>query len=193
MHLALRRQPASTGNLMKNCQYPLQSLPSTTLTSLNPKHPNEQQHIHNYVLSLLEDLDDVEQSALYHPEGDALSHSLQVYQCAKKETTDPELLAAALLHDVGKAIDYPNHDAAGSHALTGLMSPRIIWLIRHHLDLLISPQRTRHRLAGSMQLSELEKLRRWDLAGRIPGLETIDAAEAVNEIFIHFHSIRFRK
>jgi hypothetical protein len=45
-----------------------------------------------------------------HPEGDALYHSLQVFELARCEAPwDRDLAAAALLHDVGKAIDRRDH------------------------------------------------------------------------------------
>ena len=58
--------------------------------------------------SLLLPLENVKQSLRYHPEGDALYHSLQVFDHARDELAyDEEFLTAALLHDIGKAIDPP--------------------------------------------------------------------------------------
>jgi|GEM_PF-997438 len=156
--------------------------------SLSVEHHTHSEHLspehglYTYCLSLLSDLDGVMQSPRYHPERDALYHSLQVFQCAKSETDDPELLAAALFHDVGKAIDYPNHDHAGAQALSGVLSERICWLIRHHLDLLIAPARCRRRYAGSLALADLEALRRWDLAGRRVDVEVITEHQALEEL-----------
>ena len=171
------------------------SLRSTRITRsiASFKSPAEQagykHHIQSYLLSLLNELQDVEQNPQFHPEGDALYHSIQVYQCAKLETNDPELLAAALLHDVGKSIDYPKHDHAGAEAIEGLLSPRIAWLIRHHLDLLVTPQKTRRALAGTNQLADLEKLRRWDIAGREQDAHVMSAQQAIDELFLAFESI----
>ena len=70
----------------------------------------------------------------YHPEGDALYHSLQVFDLARDELAyDEEFLAAALLHDVGKAIDPADHVAAGLEALDGFITERTAWLIEHHM------------------------------------------------------------
>ena len=70
---------------------------------------------------LLEPLAEVKQSPEYHPEGDALYHSLQVFELARDRAPyDEEFLLAALLHDVGKAIDPADHVAAGLEALDGL-------------------------------------------------------------------------
>ncbi|MGC4003191.1 MAG: HD domain-containing protein [Pirellulales bacterium] len=72
---------------------------------------------------LLVPLDDVQQDPRYHPEGDVLYHSLQVYQLARAEVPyDEELLLAALLHDVGKGIDPADHTAAGLEALDGFIT-----------------------------------------------------------------------
>ena len=177
--------PARTGKSLKNIY-------STTLSTnlFTPSSPSSSKvHIKEYLLSLLENLQYVEQLPRYHPEGDALFHSIQVYQCALEDTNDPELLTAALLHDVGKAIDYPNHDNAGADSLANLLSPRIVWLIRHHLDLLISPNKTRRRLAGTSLLKDLEKLRQWDLKGRDPDAIVIHVNEALEHIFQNFVTI----
>ena len=84
---------------------------------------------------LLEPLEGVKQSPKYHPEGDALYHSLQVFELARAERPyDEEFLLAALLHDVGKAIDPSDHVAAALQALEGSITERTAWLIAHHME-----------------------------------------------------------
>lgn len=126
--------------------------------------------MHHPLFTLLLDLDGVQQSPRYHPEGDALYHSLQVFDLAYAATDDPELWAAALFHDVGKACtcEGESHDAVGAELLEGLVSPRVCWLVLHHLDLLRDPRRTMRRLANTSELRDLMLLRRWDLGGRSP-------------------------
>ncbi len=71
----------------------------------------------------------------YHPEGDALYHSLQVFDLARNELPyDEEFLLAALLHDVGKAIDRHDHVTAGLEALAEHITPRTAWFIAHHME-----------------------------------------------------------
>ncbi len=122
--------------------------------------------MYDQILQLLTALDGVAQDPKYHPEGDALFHSLQVFDAAHSDTDDGELVLAALVHDVGKAVDMRDHAEVGATLLEGLVSERILWLVRHHLDLLRAPKPTRARLRGTAQLADLEALRRYDLAGR---------------------------
>ncbi len=85
--------------------------------------------------ALLLPLENVKQSPKYHPEGDALYHSLQVFDLARDQLPyDEEFLLAALLHDVGKAIDQTDHVAAGLEALSGFITDRTSWLIVHHME-----------------------------------------------------------
>ena len=135
------------------------------------------------LFSLLVSLDGVEQSRRYHPEGDALYHSLQVFDLARRATQDRVLWAAALFHDVGKAIDGPLHDEVGADLLEGLLCPRVVWLVRHHLDLLKEPRRTRRSLRGTSQLKDLEKLRRFDLGGRDPRARVLSPERAFDLLF----------
>ena len=101
----------------------------------------------------LEPLESVKQNPRYHPEGDALYHSLQVFQLARDARPyDEEFLLAALLHDVGKAIDPQNHVVAGVEALRGSVTERTLWLIEHHMDLLAG----RDRPLGPRLKRELE-------------------------------------
>lgn len=132
------------------------------------------------LLDLLLGLDGVRQDPRYHPEGDALFHSLQVFDIARRDTDDHALWAAALLHDVGKAVSSPDHDEVGADLLFGLVCPRVVWLVRHHLDLLRAPSPTRRKWRGTRALSDLSKLRRWDLAGRDPKRAVLSPEEALS-------------
>lgn len=135
------------------------------------------------LLDLLLSLDGVRQDPRWHPEGDALYHSLQAFDLARRDTDDRSLWAAALFHDVGKAVSSPDHDAVGADLLDGLLSPRIVWLVRHHLDLLRIPGPTRRRLRGSAALADLQRLRRWDVGGRSPTADVLHP-EAALEILL---------
>ncbi|HEY4120123.1 MAG TPA: HD domain-containing protein [Byssovorax sp.] len=130
---------------------------------------------------LLAALDGVRQSPKYHPEGDALYHSLQAFDLARRATDDRALWAAALVHDVGKAHGSADHDATGADLLDGIVAPRIVWLVRHHLDLLDAPGATKRRLRGERALVDLQRLRAWDVGGRKPGarVPTLDDALAL--------------
>ena len=128
-------------------------------------------------------LESIKQNPKYHPEGDALYHSLQVFQLARDvRPYDEEFLLAALLHDVGKAIDPQDHVRAGVDALRGSVTARTLWLIEHHMDLLPSRERDleRARRAASSSrrsiLEDLKLLRELDDAGRAAGVpvETLD-------------------
>lgn len=134
------------------------------------------------LFSLLSSLNGVRQSPRHHPEGDALFHSLQVFELARRESADPVLWAAALFHDVGKAVDGPLHDEVGADLLDGLLCPRAVWLVRHHLDLLKDPRATRRRHRGTDALRDLEKLRRWDLGGRDPRARVVSIDCAFDQL-----------
>jgi len=137
--------------------------------------------VQDILVELLEALDGVEQDPVWHPEGDALFHSLQVHALAQAESSDPELWAAALLHDVGKGLP-GSHDEVGAQLLHDIMPDRVIWLVRHHLDLLRAPRKTRRRLRGTARLRHLELLRRWDVGGRDPDAWVGTVEDAVRTI-----------
>ena len=64
------------------------------------------------------------------PEGDALEHSLQVFDLVHSERPfDEELLTAALVHDVGRAIDRADAVVATLEAVGDLVTDRTKWLI----------------------------------------------------------------
>ncbi|MGD9127017.1 MAG: HD domain-containing protein [Planctomycetia bacterium] len=135
--------------------------------------------------SLLLALEKVKEDPQYHPEGDVLYHSLQVFQLAREEEPyDSEFLEAALLHDVGKAIDRMDHIAAGLAALADLITDRTAWFIRHHIDgqRLRDGRlgaRARKRLVASEDFELLELLAKCDRAGRQCGVAVPDVDEAI--------------
>ncbi len=136
--------------------------------------------------SLLLPLENVKESLQLHPEGDALYHSLQVFDLARDELAyDEEFLSAALLHDVGKAIDPADHVAAGLEALDGFITPRTAWLIEHHMlahalaDGTLGA-RARRRLQQSEHCEDLVLLEQCDRAGRQVGVEAPELDEALD-------------
>ncbi|NUP13136.1 MAG: HD domain-containing protein [Polyangiaceae bacterium] len=131
---------------------------------------------------LLHALDGVEQNPRWHPEGDALYHSLQAFDLARRESDDRQLWAAALLHDVGKGLRCADHDEVGADLLDGLVAPRVVWLVRHHLDLMRAPAATRRRVRDKARLSDLERLRRWDVRGRSPTAVVLSVSDALDTL-----------
>jgi hypothetical protein len=135
--------------------------------------------------SLLLPLENVKQPLKYHPEGDALYHSLQVFDHARDNLAyDEEFLSAALLHDIGKAIDPTNHEAAALEALDGFITERTAWLIEHHM---LAHQlagrtlgaRARRRLEQSEHYEDLVLLGECDRAGRQVGVEAPELEDAL--------------
>ncbi len=134
---------------------------------------------------LLGPLEEVKQDPQWHPEGDALYHSLQAFEIARNEYAyDEELIAAALLHDVGKAIDPHDHVAAGLEALEGTLTGREAFLIAHHMDALAYREgtlgaRRRARLEASEWFEDLMTLRDIDDRARQIGVEVCTVDEAI--------------
>jgi HD domain len=137
---------------------------------------------------LLQPLEGVKQSPKYHPEGDALYHSLQVFELARHERGyDEEFLLAALLHDVGKAIDPADHVLAGLQSLEGTLTERTETLIAYHMDAHAYRAgtlgaRARVRLQNSEEFEDLMLLRELDKRGRVPGAIVCELAEALDYI-----------
>jgi predicted nucleotidyltransferase len=133
---------------------------------------------------LLLPLENVQQAPQYHPEGDVLYHTLQVFELARDERPyDEEFLLAALLHDIGKGLDRSNHVEAGLLALDGLITERTRFFIEHHMH--AHDYRTgklgmklRRELEASPDFDDLMLLRQCDDNGRVPGatVGTVDEA-----------------
>lgn len=129
----------------------------------------------------------VRQDPLTHPEGDVLEHSLQVFDLVAAERPyDEELLTAALVHDVGRAIDRRAVVAAGLEAVAGLVTPRTAWLVETlpvataYRDGTLG-QRARQRLETHPDFLDALLLAEADRKARIRGYDapTLDEAIAI--------------
>jgi len=135
---------------------------------------------------LLVPLETVKESPKHHPEGDVLYHSLQVFDLARDESPyDEELLLAALLHDVGKAIDPYQHVEAGLEALADFITPRTAWLIEHHMEAHAVRDgsigvRARRRLEEHEDFEDLMLLEQCDTRGRQRGVAASTLDEALD-------------
>jgi len=133
---------------------------------------------------LLLPLENVQQSAQHHPEGDVQYHLLQVFELARNARPwDEEFLLAALLHDVGKGIDPVDHVGAALSVLEGVITERTRFLIEHHMDALAYKAgtlgaRMRRHLEASEHFEDLLLLRELDTQGRVRGaiVGTVDEA-----------------
>ncbi len=120
-----------------------------------------------------------------HPEGDALYHSLQVFWLVRDQAAyDEELLTAALLHEVGQAIDRRKPIAATLTALVNWITPRTTWFIEQLPAAIAKADgtlgaRAWRRLQSGENCEELVLLADCDLAGRERGVAVDDLESAV--------------
>jgi len=124
--------------------------------------------------SALEKCKGVSQMDEHHPEGDVFNHSLQVLYWAFRETDDTDLILAAMLHDVGKAVDSKGHEQIAVEMLDEFLTAKTRWLIEQHMRiwyLLLGDMKRYskvHELIDHPFLSDLILLARWDKMGRDP-------------------------
>jgi hypothetical protein len=127
----------------------------------------------------------VRQDPVRCPEGDALEHSLQVFERVHRERPfDEELLTAALVHDVGRAIDRGDQVAATIAAVGELITPRTRWLVeslpaaRAHVEQTLG-HRARRRLESHPDFLDALLLAEADRLGHIRGYPSPSLDEAV--------------
>lgn len=124
------------------------------------------------LLDMVEALKDVAQREDYHPEKDALAHTMQVFYHAMRESADLDTILAALVHDVGKLTSPIGHEDVAVTMLTGKVSEKTLWLVQHHMRIrvLISGEMKRpakvKELASNKWFPDLVLLSRWDTMGR---------------------------
>ena len=126
------------------------------------------------IFELLANLKGIVQQEEYHPEGDVLKHTYQVFKWAIRESVDLDLILAALLHDVGKATYSNNHEHDSVEMIEEFSSYKTVWLVKNHMRIwayLKGEMRGLKKcleLANHPWLPELVQLARWDARGRDP-------------------------
>lgn len=137
------------------------------------------------IADLVRVLANVRQDPLKHPEGDVLDHALQVFDRVYEERPfDEELLTAALVHEVGRAIDRANQVTAGLEALGELVTPRTRWLLgsleaaHAHADNTLG-LRARHRLEAHPDFLDVLLLAEADRRSRVRGYDAPSLEEAI--------------
>ncbi len=134
---------------------------------------------------LMNRLDGLRLDTTQHPEGDALYHSLQVYELALAERPwDEEFLLAALIHDVGLGIDRRHPVVATLNTVGHLLTERTCFLIEHWRDGIdyLRTGKTSRSLRKSDHFDDIVLLARFDLQGRVPGAEVGTLDEALEYI-----------
>jgi len=141
------------------------------------------------LFDILDQTKGVTQMSIWHPEGDVLSHSLQVMDIAFKESIDTDLILAGMLHDVGKVVNSKGHDKIAVEWLDDLISVKTSWLIENHMRFwaYIMGEMKKHskvqELANYGWLPELTMLARWDKIGRNPNKQVkYDKMEIIDRL-----------
>jgi predicted HD phosphohydrolase len=124
------------------------------------------------LINLLENLKGIESREDYHPEKDTYNHSLQIFHHAIRESDDLDLILAAMMHDVGKAVNKIGHENIAVDMLQGLLSEKSLWLIENHMRIwyliegkMIRLQKVKD-LVSNKWFPDLVLLARWDKMSR---------------------------
>ncbi len=96
---------------------------------------------------------------------DQLTHSLQTATLAERAGADPEIVFAALLHDIGKAVSVPNHPEIAAAIIKPYVRDEVYWMIRVHQD--FQGRHYYHHFGGDPNAREQYRDQPWfDLAAR---------------------------
>lgn len=134
---------------------------------------------------MLEPLGRFRMDPLLHPEGDALYHSLQVFELGRAARPyDEEFLLACLLHDVGLAIDPKRPVEAAIDALDGLITERTRFLIENRpaATIYLQTGSCPKSLRSSADFEDLVLLARCNRDGCVAGAPVCTLDEALDYV-----------
>ncbi|TWT63045.1 hypothetical protein [Rubinisphaera italica] len=134
---------------------------------------------------LLERLESFHWDYAEHPEGDALYHSLQVYDLGRNlHPYDVEFQWACLLHDVGFVVDPRLPEEAALRVLSGRVTERVEFLVGNlsSAHRFLKHETQAKSLRKSESFEELLDLARCDRDGRQPGKVVPTLEEALEQL-----------
>jgi predicted HD phosphohydrolase len=82
------------------------------------------------ILGLLRDLSGITRGFAV----DQLTHSCQTAARAEASGAEPDVVTAALCHDIAKVISEPNHPAVAAALIEPFVRPEVAWMVRVHQD-----------------------------------------------------------
>lgn len=133
------------------------------------------------LFAMVEATEGVPQSEKWHPEGDVLQHTMQVMEFAFRESSDIDLVVAAMVHDVGKTLTNRvdgkkvtayAHEAVGAEMVKSFVSVKTLFLVEQHMRVhtwLNGQMRKVSKvtaIANHPWLPCMVALARWDAGGR---------------------------
>lgn len=89
---------------------------------------NHAEHLPQRLIRALQRLDDSLQGYLVT----RLQHSLQAATRAERDGADEELIAAALLHDIGDDLAPHNHAGLAAEIMRPYVRPEVTWIVAQH-------------------------------------------------------------
>jgi predicted HD phosphohydrolase len=88
-----------------------------------------------------------------------LHHSLQTATRARRDGADDELIAAALIHDIGDDLAPYSHQEIGAAILRPYVRPEVTWIVEHHA--LFQNYYYAHHLGGDRNARDRYKDHPW--------------------------------
>jgi predicted HD phosphohydrolase len=111
-----------------------------------------------------------------------LTHSLQTATRAERDGADEEMIAAALLHDIGDDLAPYNHAAMAADIISPYVRPQVAWVVAQHG--VFQAYYYAHHLGGDRHAREQHRghvwfpdcaafCENWDQASFDPGYDTL--------------------
>lgn len=111
-----------------------------------------------------------------------LEHCLQTATRAERAGAEPDIVVAALCHDIGKIISNANHPAIAAEMIRPWVSEKAYWIVKHHQDFQgrhyyarvgLDPEMRRKHLGHEFYEAAEEFVDEWDQAAFDPDYDTL--------------------
>lgn len=111
-----------------------------------------------------------------------LDHSLQTATMAERAGAEPDIVAAALCHDIGKVVSNANHPAIAAEIIRPWVSDKAYWIVKYHQDFQgkhyfarmgLDPDMRRKHAGHEFYEAAEEFVDEWDQAAFDPDYDTL--------------------